>query len=97
MDYNPIFAAPNCFLVCYYLHRLHPATASNKTALPQQSNERAEKAFNCSSIAYRSHLFTGRQCTCKRMPVLLQAAMHQNVMIDLIYNYMIICIEILSA
>ena len=58
MDSDPIFAALNCFLVCYYLPRLCPATTSNETALSQQSNERAEKAFNCSPIAYRSRLFT---------------------------------------
>ncbi len=67
MDYNPIFAALNpifaafnCFLVCYNLpFRLGPLTASNETALPQQSNERAEKAFDCIPIAVHFSLHEG--------------------------------------
>ncbi len=40
-------------------------------ALPQQSNERGEKAFNFSSIAYHSSLFTWRQMYSQAHPCLM--------------------------
>ena len=79
IDYNPIFAALNtifaafnCFLVCYNLPLwLGPATASNKTSLPRQSNERGEKQSIRLQSNHRSRLFTRRhssacQSCCKR-------------------------------
>ncbi len=83
MDYNPIFAALNpifaafnCFLICYNLpFRLGRLTASNETALPEQSNERAEKL----SIAVQSPFTLVYTKAFSRITVLLKTATHTNV------------------